>query len=82
MNLKWLDHLKDPKEREDFKKYVLNSRPVLDKLSKIVYNMSIERGKVSESDYDSASWAYKQAHKNGFNEALEKIQSLLDLKEK
>jgi hypothetical protein len=33
------------------------------------------------SDYDSPSWAYKQADQNGYNRALNDIIQLLNLKE-
>lgn len=75
---KWLQHLKDPKEREEFKKLLLGNKKVLDKLKEIVYTMKMEG---RHTDYASPSWAYLQAHQNGFNEALEAIATMLTIKE-
>ena len=81
VNLLWLKDLKDSKEREEFTNTLLNSQKVLDKLSKIVYNMCIDGEKVKSTDYDSPSWSHKQAHLNGERAAYQKILSLLDFKE-
>lgn len=77
----WLSGLKG-QEREDFKQFVLNSKIVLDKLNKIVYNMYKGQELVTSADYDSPSWSHKQAHTNGYREALTKVLDLLDLNPK
>jgi len=79
MKTKWLQHLKTQEEREEFKKLLHNSRNVLDKLAEIVYNNTIE---VKKPDYDCPSWAHKQAHINGYNEAIKHFSEILDLKDK
>ena len=68
-------------DQENFKQLVLSSEKVLDKLRKIVYNMSIEEERVKTIDYDSPSWSHKQAHLNGKAEAFREIMNLLDFKE-
>lgn len=65
-------------EQEDFKKIVLGSKKVLDKLSKIVYNRYNDGELVKTNDYDSPSWSHKQAHLNGKREAYQEILDLLD----
>jgi hypothetical protein len=77
MNIDWIKDIKDPVERENFKKLVLGSEKVLDKLTKIVYNY-IRESKNLTNDYDSPSWAYKAAHHNGRIEAYERMLKLLD----
>jgi hypothetical protein len=73
---RWFQDL--PKsEQEDFKKLVLGSQKVLDKLRKICYNTLKDGDQVKTNDYDSPSWAYKQAHLNGRREALEEIIQLI-----
>lgn len=68
-------------DQENFKQLVLSSEKVLDKLRKIVYNMSIDEEKVKTVDYDSPSWSHKQAHLNGKAEAFREIMNLLEIKE-
>lgn len=78
MQTQWFSHL--PKDKhEEVKKIVLGSTKVLDILHNIVYNMSIVESKPSTKDYDSPSWAYLQAHKNGRIEALREIAKLLEV---
>jgi hypothetical protein len=76
MKTVWTAHLKDPKEREEFKQILKNSRTALDKLKKIVYTIREDRDSVTQRDYDNPSWAYKQAHNNG---AIEMCDLLIDL---
>lgn len=80
MKTVWINHLKG-EDQENFRKFILSSRPVLDKLKDIVYNKVKDAQKVRSSDYADASWAYKQAHLNGRVDALNEILDLLDLKE-
>jgi hypothetical protein len=76
--LEWLKGL--PKaDQEEFKKYVLSSKKVLDKLSEIVYNKIKVGESVSKNDYDSPSWSHRQAHDNGRNEAFNEILKLISL---
>lgn len=80
LKTQWFQDL--PKsEQENFKQLVLSSEKVLDKLRKIVYNMSIDEEKVKTIDYDSPSWSHKQAHHNGKSEAYREIMELLEIKE-
>lgn len=78
MHLDWVKDIKDPKEREQFKKLLEGNEKVLDKLSKIIYNY-IKESEYSTHNYDSPSWAYKAAHSNGEVGAYKKIIKLLDL---
>ena len=82
MQTKWLSHLKTEEEREEFKKTLRNSRFALDKLREIVYNIRKDREVVKQQDYNNPSWAYLQAHNNGYLEALIEFEKLLDLGEK
>lgn len=64
-------------EQEGFKKEVKSAKNVLDKLEQIV-NSKIKEI-VINTDYDSPSWAYKQADRNGYNRALTEIINILHL---
>ncbi|MBV1929281.1 MAG: hypothetical protein KUG81_07195 [Gammaproteobacteria bacterium] len=74
----WVQHLKDPQERAKFKQTLKNSRTAIDKLREIVYNSTKEQ---KEADYDCPSWSHKQAHLNGYNEAIQSFLEVLDLKD-
>lgn len=77
MQTRWFQDL-PPKEQDDFKKLVLGSYKVLDKLKQIVYTMSMESKSV---DYDSPSWAFRQADTIGYNRAISDLLKLLEFKE-
>ena len=67
-----------PKDEQDgFKKEVKSAKNVLDKLEQIV-NSKIKEIVIA-NDYDSPSWAYKQADRNGYNRALTEIINILHL---
>lgn len=78
MQVKWFNSL--PKdEQEDFKKLVLSSKKVLDKLDEICYN-TIQSGVTApKADYDNPSWAYKQADRIGYLRAFQEIRDLLNI---
>lgn len=80
MQILWTSHLKDQKEKEDFKLYVKSSGRVLDRLKQILKDKqeAIEKGK-GEEDYKNPSWAYLQADRNGAKRVLEEIISLITL---
>lgn len=80
MQHQWFSHL--PKnEQDEFKKLVLGSQKVLDRAAEIVYTRSIVETRPPIEDYDSPSWAYKQADRNGYLRAYTEIFNLLKLKE-
>ena len=76
IKLVWTSHLKTKEEKERFKKQVLSSSEVLERLSDIISEYS-ESCVMEKPDYDSPSWAYKQAHYNGYINALEDIFKIL-----
>lgn len=71
MQAQWLANLKDP-DRSNLEELILGNTKVLDRLSEICYNM-LKSGDASKDDYDSPSWAYKQADKLGYQRALKQI---------
>ena len=78
MQHQWYSNL--PKqEQEARKRFVLSNEKVLDIAREIVYNMSIVESKPETADYDSPSWAYKQADSNGYRRALEDVIKLLTI---
>ena len=81
MQTQWFNNL--PKaEQEDFKKTILASQIVVDRLREMCYN-KVKNGEVfSTSEYDTASWAYKQADRNGYLRAYNELISLLTFSDK
>lgn len=71
----WLSHLK-PEERDSFKQQILSKQDVWDRLKAIIADKD-EAKEMVFKDYDNASWAYKQAHANGYREALAELYDLL-----
>lgn len=78
MKTVWFEGLK-AEEKENFKNEVLGAQKVLDKLTKIVYNRTIEVQNTPIADYDCASWSHRQAHQNGQVAAFKEIIALLDI---
>lgn len=68
-------------EQEERKRFIQSNKKVLDLLDEILYNISIEESKSSKEDYDSPSWAYRQAHKNGELAMIDKIRKIIQIKE-
>jgi hypothetical protein len=81
MQIQWFSNLKDPKDKEAFKQYLLGSQKLLDRLKEICYNRIQDRGNTKESDYDSPSWAYLQADRNGYVRAYQEILKLCEIED-
>ena len=72
----WLSHLKTDQERDSFKNQILANYDVWERLKGILQDKD-EAKEMTYKDYDSPAWAYKQAHANGYREALFEIYDLL-----
>lgn len=81
MQTVWYQHLRNKEEQEKFKQIVQSSKITLDRLNEIVYTMIKSGESTSEEDYESPSWAYRQADRNGYIRALQTITKLIDIKE-
>lgn len=79
MDSQWAAHLKDKQEADQFKANVRSSVKVLDRLHDLVYNKIKNQSLFSDRDYDSPSWALRQADKTGYTRALQDILPLLKL---
>lgn len=75
---RWFKDSND-EEREKLKAQLLGDKKTLDKLRKILYNIVITEQNVNSSDYESPSWAYKQAHRNGRIDAFNTVIALIAL---
>lgn len=72
----WYKGTKTKAEREEITKTLKSYKPAFDALKEHLSEKPTHPG------YDSPSWAYKQAHQNGYNEAIRDVLKLIDIKEK
>lgn len=81
MYTKWTSHLKDPKEKERFEGSIIGSRHVLDHLKTILGEMEsdLDLAEVNPKYYDTPNWDYRQAHNNGYRQALRYLKKFIDL---
>jgi hypothetical protein len=78
LDVTWTKHL--PKEsKAEFEKVVRGSTVALRRLKEIAkeWETELSRAEVSVKDYDTASWAAKQAHRNGQRQAYKQLSDLL-----
>lgn len=73
----WTKHLKDDKEREEFKNLVLGSQIVLSRLAEIVEEKMRAREVFKEEDYKDPSWAHRCSDRNGYFRALREVLKIL-----
>jgi hypothetical protein len=81
MQVIWSSHL--PKEeQEEFKKYLLNSDALLNRLSDIIKQKikAAEDARLSKDGYESPGWSERQADTIGYLRFGKEIQDLINLK--
>lgn len=77
----WTQHLKEPEDKKRFEGSVAASKTVLDRLKTIVSSLQsgLDQDEINKKYYESPSWAYRQAHNNGFRHALNFVNTIIDL---
>lgn len=77
----WTKHLPTIEEKERFKNSVLGSKLVLQRLQSLLNEIKedVDNAELSIKTYDSPNWDHKQAHLNGFKEALKKVNLIINL---
>lgn len=80
----WTKHITDPSEKERFQNSILGSKSVLQRLQALMNEMKedVDTQELSIRIYDSPNWDHKQAHLNGFKEALKKVTKIINLDQK
>lgn len=73
----WTDHLKTDQEKAEFADLLRNSSRVFSRLEEILAEKLSRYTGSKESDYDSPSWAYKQADANGYIRCLRDLEKLI-----
>ena len=76
---RWSSNLKGS-DKKDFESVVQNSSMLLDRLTEILEQRVTELNTTSKADYESASWAFKQADRNGQVRAFKEILLLTNRK--
>jgi len=81
MQQKWVQHLTNSEDQEQFKKEVLSSRKVLERLRDIFNEMErdLNLAEVSPKNYEIPNWDYRQAHNNGYRQCLNIVKRFTDL---
>lgn len=69
---------KSPKEKEEIEYVLRNNTILITAFFEILDRMEAEetRQEIQTADYDSPSWAYKQADRNGAKRAYDKVRKL------
>lgn len=73
----WFAKCTTDDEKEELKQYILNSQRLWELLKGMIQKRYDTAMSAKVTDYDSASWSHKQAHRNGKAEAFEEIFKLL-----
>lgn len=71
-----VSHLKTREEKDDFIKQIVGATHVLNVYRNLIEKQIEREQRSHKSDYNDASWAYKQADQNGYIRALEEILRL------
>ena len=79
LQMVWTKHLKDQKKKQDFELALRNDTLVLGRLQEILEERfkDLEYQEMKMEDYHNPSWAYKQAHQNGYKAGLNFVKDLL-----
>lgn len=81
LNSAWTHGLSGP-EKQQIEETVKGSTILLDRLTKILYNMQESKAATVLADYDSPSWSHKQAHLNGQLDIIRKLADILTIRER
>jgi hypothetical protein len=79
----WLRGIKEPEIRTKFEEAVRFNieSSVTKRLKQILLETKEQVLRQERKQYDTPSWAFEQAHRNGYLEALQLIEDLLTVRE-
>jgi len=77
MKASWFKECKTKEDKEQIRKLLYSNEEGFDRLKDILEPMLKEA--LPTADYDSPSWAYKQADRIGYNRALTTVLELINL---
>lgn len=84
MDVRWAKQFqaKTKEDKQNLQETLMAGKHILDEAVNILKEERAVLVSTPKSDYDNASWAYKQAHVNGEVLMLDKIIKLLTIEEK
>lgn len=77
MKAHWFKQCKTKEDKEKVRQLILSNRESLLRLESILESLLKETP--SSADYDSPSWAYKEADRIGYNRALNQVLDIITL---
>lgn len=77
MKASWFKDCKTKEEKDKARQVLFSNKDGFDRLKEILEPMLKEA--LPTADYDSPSWAYKQADRIGYNRALTTVLDLINL---
>ena len=77
MKSAWFNKCKTKEEKLAVRQSIMSNRESLERLQEILEPM--RKDTLPTADYDSPSWAYKQADRIGYNRALTTVLDLINL---
>lgn len=77
----WTKDAKDIEEKERLQRSIQNSNWLLERLSTILDTMvaDLDSSERSLKTYELPNWDYRQAHNNGYRQAISLVQKLITL---
>lgn len=75
----WTKHCKTEEEKQKYLLSLQKVKWVLEDLKTVVNSDALEASEISPRSYDSPNWAYRQAHVNGYKQAIRDFHKLLTL---
>jgi hypothetical protein len=80
----WTQHCKTEEEKKQFQESIKRVKWVLEHIKELINTSmeAVEASEISPKSYDNANWPYRQAHSNGYKQALRDFTKLLTLDQK
>ncbi len=77
----WTKHLRTEEDKKKLEGSIRAAGWLLEHQTNILKDMdaSLERQEYSPSSYENVNWAFRQAHSNGYRQAIREIIRLNDL---
>lgn len=77
----WTKNLSSPDDQERFKRNLLASRSVLERLQELLdeEKKALDAAELSPKIFDLPNWDYRQAYDNGFKAAIKMVGTLIHI---
>ena len=76
----WIKHLKNKKEKEEFKGSVIRSDFLLERI-RVFCKQRVDESKPNKVSYKTGSWAYEMADHIGYERAMNEVMNFCTIKE-